>query len=152
MSTRPPRDPRPRRHQRPRHRHRTGVKHHTQPPSEPPTRRSKRTARTDHVVQRGLDATRILQAIGNPSNIAAIQVVASTCVAMLGVSFLFSLLHRRTNKFECLALLERVHTIVCAIINLTSGGGGAAPYFNGGPVGGSKLPPALECGVAQFAE
>ncbi|KAJ6628480.1 hypothetical protein B0H10DRAFT_1990110 [Mycena sp. CBHHK59/15] len=110
-----------------------------------PSRRPKRSARTDDVVQRGLDAARILQAIGDSSKIAGLQAVASTCAAMLA-----TVQTVRTNKSDCLALLERVHTIVRTIINLTSGGGAA--YLNGGPVCGGVLPPALERGVAQFAD
>ncbi|KAJ6628476.1 hypothetical protein B0H10DRAFT_1990098, partial [Mycena sp. CBHHK59/15] len=105
-----------------------------------PSRRPKRSARTDDVVQRGLDAARILQAIGDSSKIAGLQAVASTCAAMLA-----TVQTVRTNKSECLALLERVHTIVRTIINLTSGGGAA--YLNGGPVCGGVLPPRSSAGT-----
>ncbi|KAJ7050366.1 hypothetical protein C8F01DRAFT_1264241 [Mycena amicta] len=76
-------------------------------------RRSKRSYRTDDLVQRGLDASRLLQSISSSMNYETLQIVASSC------ALLFDTVNSvRTNKTQCMQLLERVHQIVRAIINL----------------------------------
>ncbi|KAJ7131506.1 hypothetical protein C8R43DRAFT_1207492 [Mycena crocata] len=65
-------------------------------------RRPKRSRRTDDLVQRGLDSSRLLSSISSSMNIESLQVVASSCVLL----------------FDTVQLLERVHQIIRAIINL----------------------------------
>ncbi|KAF7324191.1 hypothetical protein MKEN_00642000 [Mycena kentingensis (nom. inval.)] len=81
-------------------------------------RRSKRSYRTDDLVQRGLDASRLLQSVGESMNQEKLAIVAASC------ALLFSTVDTvRTNKTQCMQLLERVHQIVRAIINLSGDAG-----------------------------
>ncbi|KAJ7214384.1 hypothetical protein GGX14DRAFT_443798 [Mycena pura] len=76
-------------------------------------RRSKANYRVDELMQRGLDASRLLQSIGSSMNLEKLQIVASSCALLFE-----TVASVRTNKTQCMQLLERVHQIVRAIINL----------------------------------
>ncbi|KAK6992676.1 hypothetical protein R3P38DRAFT_152526 [Favolaschia claudopus] len=76
-------------------------------------RRSKTARRVDDFVQRGLDSSRLLQDICESMDLEAVQIVASSCV------LLFDTVQTvRTNRTQTRMLLERVHQIVRALINL----------------------------------
>ncbi|KAF7312882.1 hypothetical protein MKEN_00972600 [Mycena kentingensis (nom. inval.)] len=96
-------------------------------------RRSKRSYRTDDLVQRGLDASRLLQSVGESMQQENLAIVAATCALLFGTVNTV-----RTNKTQCIQLLERVHSIVRALINLS----GDAGRF---------LSPAMGRSIAQFA-
>ncbi|KAJ7728699.1 hypothetical protein DFH07DRAFT_782146 [Mycena maculata] len=155
-------------------------------------RRRRRSARTDDLVQRGLDASNQLASISNAmsSNGASggpwetMQIVATGCILLFdtvqaassygGPVWDPSMRTRmslsapqaspssgapveghtvRTNKTQCLQLLERVHQIVRALINLLGdaerhGGrvAGSARAFGGG-----GMPPMMIRAVDQFS-
>ncbi|KAF7300498.1 hypothetical protein HMN09_00934200 [Mycena chlorophos] len=82
-------------------------------------RRSKRSYLTDDLVSRGLDASKLLQSISSSMQYETLGIVASTCVTLFDTVDAV-----RTNKVQCVQLLERVHQIVQAIINLSGDGNG----------------------------
>ncbi|KAJ7151995.1 hypothetical protein C8R46DRAFT_1042881 [Mycena filopes] len=116
-------------------------------------RRPARTRRVDDVVSKGLDASRLLQSISSSMDVESLQLVASSCL------LLFDTVQTvRTNRTQCHQLLERVHQIVRALINLCgdaqargrpigddgNGGGGGGGY-------GGVAPPMARA-IDAFAE
>ncbi|KAJ7031682.1 hypothetical protein C8F04DRAFT_676201 [Mycena alexandri] len=76
-------------------------------------RRPARARRADDLVQKGLDSSRLLQSISSSMDVESLQIVASSCL------LLFDTVQTvRTNRTQCRQLLERVHQIVRALINL----------------------------------
>lgn len=90
--------------------------------------RSKTARVTDDLVQRGRDAAGLLSSISGSMDLKNVQIVASSA------ALLFDTVQGvRNNKQACLQLLERVHQIVRALINLCGDAnarvGGLAPMM-----------------------
>ncbi|KAJ7126340.1 hypothetical protein C8R44DRAFT_980131 [Mycena epipterygia] len=91
-----------------------------------------KSSRLDDVVGRGVDAANLLQSIGNTMNMENLQIVASSCLTLFD-----TVQTVRSNKEQCIRLLERVHQIVRTMINLC------------GDANGMMLP-AMERAIEQF--
>ncbi|KAJ7658042.1 hypothetical protein B0H17DRAFT_1097478 [Mycena rosella] len=76
-------------------------------------RRVPRSRHVDDVVQRGLDASTLLGSIANSMNLQDVGVAATSAALVFD-----TVQSVRTNRTACLQMLERVHQIVRAIINL----------------------------------
>ncbi|KAJ7624340.1 hypothetical protein DFH06DRAFT_1340039 [Mycena polygramma] len=106
-------------------------------------RRSAKGRLADDLVQRGLDSSRLLADISNAMKLETVQLVASSCALLFDTVQIV-----RTNRTQCLQLLERVHQIVRALINLCEDG----RRSNGQPGPGVGLAPAMARAIETFAE
>ncbi|KAJ7773990.1 hypothetical protein B0H16DRAFT_116111 [Mycena metata] len=129
-------------------------------------RRPARARRADDLVQKGLDSSRLLQSISSSMDVESLQIVASSCL------LLFDTVQTvRTNRTQCRQLLERVHQIVRALINLCEESqargrpigddpaSASSPYtvggvsFNGARAGGGGgVAPHMARAIDAFAE
>ncbi|KAJ7917204.1 hypothetical protein B0H13DRAFT_2322629 [Mycena leptocephala] len=89
---------------------------------------------------RGLDSSRLLQSISSSMDLETIQIVASSCALLFDTVLIV-----RTNRTQCRQLLERVHQIVRALINLC---GDAQKNREGGP--GVGLNPEMARAIEKF--
>ncbi|KAJ7895509.1 hypothetical protein B0H14DRAFT_619760 [Mycena olivaceomarginata] len=109
-------------------------------------RRSAGARRADDLLQRGLDSSRLLQSISSSMDLETIQVVAGSCALLFD-----TVLTVRTNRTQTRMLLERVHQIVQALINLC---GDAQVQRNGGYMNttGVGLAPAMARAIERFTQ
>ncbi|KAJ6571414.1 hypothetical protein B0H19DRAFT_660686 [Mycena capillaripes] len=105
-------------------------------------RRSTKSRRVDDLVQRGLDSSRLLQSISSSMNLETVQLVAGSCAMLFDTVQIV-----RTNRTQCRQLLERVHQIVRALINLC---GDAQKRSDGGPGPGVGLAPQMARAIDHF--
>ncbi|KAJ6468131.1 hypothetical protein C8R47DRAFT_809526 [Mycena vitilis] len=105
-------------------------------------RRSTKARRTDDLVQRGLDSSRMLADISNAMKLETVQLVASSCATLFETVQIV-----RTNRAQCRQLLEHVHQIVGSLINLC---GDAHRRSDGQPGPGVGLAPGMARAIETF--